>query len=63
MFSLVESQVLFLSKEIPVVSVDLRTAEVPTRIKTKRRENRKSDKCWVNHFTSVQTFPSVNESF
>jgi len=29
MFSLVESQVIFLSKEIPVVSVGLRTAEVP----------------------------------
>jgi hypothetical protein len=28
MFSLVESQVMFLSKETPIVSVGLRTAEV-----------------------------------
>jgi len=29
MFSPVESQVIFLSKETPIVSVGLRTAEVP----------------------------------
>ena len=49
--------------ETPIVSVASELLRCPTRIKTKRRENRKSDKWWVNHFTSVQTFPSVNESF
>jgi hypothetical protein len=29
MFSPIESQVIFLSKETPIVSVDLRTADVP----------------------------------
>jgi hypothetical protein len=40
MFSPVERQVIFLSKETPIVSVGLRTAEVPYTNKKKRRENR-----------------------
>jgi hypothetical protein len=63
MFPPVESQVMFLSKESPIVSVGLRTAEVPYTNQNKTAWKSKSDKWWVNHFTSVQTFPGVNESF
>ena len=40
MFSPVESQLIFLSRETPIVSVDLRTAEVPYTNQNKRRANR-----------------------
>jgi hypothetical protein len=63
MFSPVESQAIFLSKETPIVSVGLRTAEVSYTNQNKTAWNSKSDKWWVNHFTSVQTFSGVNESF
>ena len=55
MFPPVESQVIFISKEIPIVSVGLRTAEVSytNQNKTKRRENPKSYKPWDDHFPFV----------
>ena len=53
MFPPVESQVIFLSKETPIVSVGLRTAEVSYTNQNKTRENPKSYKRWDDHFPSV----------
>jgi hypothetical protein len=46
MFSLVESQVIFRSKDTPIVSVGLRTAVVPYTNQNKTAWKSKSDKWW-----------------
>jgi hypothetical protein len=61
MFPPVESQVICLSKEILMVNVGLRTAEVSYMNQNKTAW--KSEVVQMLYFTSVQTFPGVNESF
>jgi hypothetical protein len=64
MFPPVESQVIFLSKETPIVSVDLRNAEVSytNQSKTAWKSEVVQTLGWPLPIC-VQTLPSVNESF
>ena len=62
MFSPVESQVIFLSKETPIVSVGLRTAEVSYTNKTAWKSEVVQALGWPLPIC-VQTFTCVNESF
>jgi hypothetical protein len=64
MFPPVESQVIFLSKETPIVSVGLRTAEVSytNQYKTAWKSEVVQTLGWPLPIC-VQTFPCVNESF